>query len=153
MTKQPNQFAAGLRHALDIARDRRDQAERVAAMVRAEGHHTSRLNAGIYQLNELIDTLSDQLLDAGGFLGDKPEPDEGELRAFILDRNGDILDAYEAHELDPDAYAERYADQSGFDLDEDGRIPDGCEDFSVKIATHADAVRCWTSKNYMMKGE
>ena len=54
MTKQPNQFAAGLRHALDIARDRRDQAERVAAMVRAEGHHTSRLNAGIYQLNELI---------------------------------------------------------------------------------------------------
>jgi hypothetical protein len=151
MTKQPNQFAAGLRHALDIARDRRDQAERVAAMVRAEGHHTSRLNAGIYQLNELIDTLSDQLLDAGGFLGIEDEPQE---RAYIIDRNGQVMASYDVDELDPDIYAEQFAAASGFDIsDDDGRIPDGCEDFSVRIAEAPDAVRCWTSRNYMMKGE
>ena len=73
--------------------------------------------------------------------------------AFILDRHGAVLAFYDLDELDPDIYAERFADESGFEIDEDGRIPDGCEDFSVKIAETPDAVRCWTSRNYMMKAE
>ena len=75
-----------------------------------------------------------------------------EERAFILDRNGAVMAFYELDELDPDQYAERFADASGFDIDEtDGLIPDGCEDFSVKISEAPDSVRCWTSRNYMMK--
>lgn len=79
------------------------------------------------------------------------QPDE---RAYIIDRNGEVLASYAVDELDPDIYAEQYADAAGFDIDETGgAIPDGCEDFSVKIAETPDAVRCWTSKNYMMKAE
>lgn len=76
-----------------------------------------------------------------------------EEKAFILDRNGAVMAFYDVDELDPDRYAELFADQAGFEIDEDGRIPDGCEDFSVKIAETPDSVRCWTSKNYMMKAE
>ena len=68
---QPNDFAAGLRRALDIVRDRRDLLQRIADM--ADGQIGGKTGGGLYQLNELIDTLSDQLLDAGGFLGDAPE--------------------------------------------------------------------------------
>ena len=79
------------------------------------------------------------------------QPDE---RAYIIDRNGAVMAFYDVDELDPDLYAERYAQEQGFDIDETGgAIPDGCEDFSVKIAETPDAVRCWTSRNYMMKAE
>lgn len=72
---QPNAFAAGLRKALDIVKDRRDMLQQIATMY--EGGRISGADAGsLYQLNQLIDTLSDQLLDAGGFLGDEPEGDE-----------------------------------------------------------------------------
>lgn len=76
---QPNAFAAGLRRALDIVRDRRDLLQRIADM--ADGQIGGKTGGGLYQLNELIDTLSDRLLDAGGFLGDAPEPEE--MRATV----------------------------------------------------------------------
>ena len=79
------------------------------------------------------------------------QPDE---RAYIIDRNGEVLASYAVDELDPDIYAEQYADAAGFDIDEtDGAIPDGCEDFSVKISEAPDSVRCWTARNYMIKAE
>ena len=79
------------------------------------------------------------------------QPDE---RAYIIDRNGEVLASYAVDELDPDIYAEQYADAFGFELDDsDGLIPDGAEDFSVKISEAPDSVRCWTSRNYMMKAE
>ena len=144
--QQPNTFAAGLRRALDIVRDNRDNAQRMKEMDAGKW-----VTGGLYQLDKLVDILSDQLLDAGGFLGDAPEPEE---HAFILDRNGAVMAVYEVDELDPDLYAERFADQLGFEIDDsDGLIPDGCEDFSVRIAETPDAARCWTSRNYMMKGE
>ena len=63
------------------------------------------------------------------------QPDE---RAYIIDRNGEVLASYAVDELDPDIYAEQYAQEMGFDIDySDGLIPDGCEDFSVKIAEAA----------------
>lgn len=143
---QPNERATGLRIALDIVRDNRDNAQRMKEMDAGKW-----VTGGLYQLDKLVDILSDQLLDAGGFLGDAPEPEE---KAFILDRNGAVMAFYDVDELDPDLYAERFADQSGFEIDDsDGLIPDGCEDFSVRIAETPDAVRCWTSRNYMMKGE
>ena len=149
MTKQPNERAAALRLALDLVREQDELRARVAAGL--PEYHRDKYRCAAHYLANLADTLSDQLLDAGGFLGDEPEPEE---RAFILDRNGAVMAFYELDELDPDQYAERFADASGFDIDEGaGIIPDGCEDFSVKIAETPDAVRCWTSKNYMMKAE
>ena len=143
---QPNAFCAGIRRALDIVRDNRDNALRMKEIDAGKW-----VTGGLYQLDKLIDILSDQLVDAGGFLGDAPEPEE---RAFVLDRNGAVMAVYQVDELDPDQYAERFADESGFEIDEsDGLIPDGCEDFSVRIAETPDAVRCWTSRNYMMKAE
>ena len=145
---QPNERAVGLRIALDMARTRRAIAGKMNGVC---GDLDAFANGGVYQLNQLIDALQDQLLEAGGFLGDAPEPEE---KAFILDRNGAVMAFYDVDELDPDLYAERYAQEQGFDIDETGgAIPDGCEDFSVKIAETPDAVRCWTSKNYMMKAE
>ena len=74
-------------------------------------------------------------------------------RAYVIDRNGEVLASYAVDELDPNIYAEQFANEQGFDIDEaDGTIPDGCEDFSVKIAERADSVRCWTSRNYMIAG-
>ena len=143
---QPNAFCAGIRRALDIVRDNRDNALRMKEIDAGKW-----VTGGLYQLDKIIDILSDQLVDAGGFLGDAPEPEE---RAFVLDRNGAVMAVYQVDELDPDQYAERFADESGFEIDEsDGLIPDGGEDFSVRIAETPDAVRCWTSKNYMMKAE
>lgn len=70
--QQPNPMAAGLRKALDIVKENRDTAERLAAM----GGNTEGWDGGsLYQLCKLIDTLQDQLLDAGGFIGDAPEPE------------------------------------------------------------------------------
>lgn len=143
---QPNAFCAGLRRALDIVRDNRDNAQRMKEIDAGKW-----VTGGLYQLDKLLDILSDQLLDAGGFLGDAPEPEE---KAFILDRNGAVMAVYDLGELDPDLYAERFADAGCFEIDNsDGLIPDGCEDFSVRIAETPDAVCCWTSRNYMMKGE
>ena len=147
MTPQPNQYAAGLRRAVDLLKEQQRNLSRAAGFSEPDPWTGGRL----YQLGQVIDTLSDQLIDAGGFLGDAPEPEE---RAFIIDRNGQVLEYYEVDELDPDIYAEQYAQETGFELDDsDGLIPDGCEDFSVKIAEAADSVRCWTSRNYMIKGE
>ena len=144
---QPNPFAAGLRRALDLATERRDNQLR---MLKLNTEADPWGAGGLYQLNQLIDILQDQLVDAGGFLGDEPEP---EGRAFIIDRNGELLASYAVDELDPDIYAEQFANEQGFDIDEaDGMIPDGGEDFSVKIAERADSLRCWTSRNYMIAG-
>ena len=91
---QPNAFCAGLRRALDIVRDNRDNAQRMKEIDAGKW-----VTGGLYQLNKLVDILSDQLLDAGGFLGDAPEPEE---KAFILDRNGAVMAVYDLNELDPD---------------------------------------------------
>ena len=148
MTPQPNQYASGLRRAIDLLKEQQRNLSRAAALSAEADPWTG---GRLYQLGQVIDTLSDQLIDAGGFLGDAPEPEE---RAFIIDRNGQVLEYYEVDELDPDIYAEQYAQEMGFDIDySDGLIPDGCEDFSVKIAEAADSVRCWSSRNYMIKGE
>lgn len=73
------------------------------------------------------------------------------MQAFILDSNGAVMSYYDADVLDCDMYAERYAIESGFNIAEsDGIIPDGCEDFSVKLAESPDSVCCWNSCNYMM---
>ena len=147
--QQPNAFCAGLRKALDIVRDQDELRANVAAMLPRSEQHAYRCAA--HYLANVLDAIADQLVDAGGFLGDAPEPEE---RAFVLDRNGAVMAVYQVDELDPDQYAERFADESGFEIDEsDGLIPDGGEDFSVRIAETPDAVRCWTSRNYMMKAE
>ena len=79
---QPNAFAAGLRRALDFATERRDKLADFAQLLQQKnGQENAGATAGLYQLNELIDTLADQLLDAGGFLGDAPEPEE--MRATV----------------------------------------------------------------------
>lgn len=75
--QQPNAFAAGLRKALDFANERRDNAKRLAEM---GGNIEGWDGGGLFQLDQLIDTLQDQLLEAGGFLGDAPEP---ETRATV----------------------------------------------------------------------
>ena len=108
-------------------------------------HDVIRDNLTEEQAAEALELVADIVADTTA------EPEE---RAYIIDRNGELLASYAVDELDPDIYAEQYADAAGFDIDEtDGLIPDGCEDFSVKIAESADSVRCWTSRNYMMKGE
>ena len=147
--QQPNERAAALRFALDLVRAEDEMRARVAAGV--PEYHRDKYRCAAHYLANLSDALADQLIDAGGFLGDAPEPEE---RAFIIDRNGETLAHYAVDELDPDIYAEQYAQEMGFDIDySDGLIPDGGEDFSVKIAEAADSVRCWSSRNYMMKGE
>ena len=74
---QPNAFCAGLRRALDLAIDRRDLLQRIADIEKDRGERMGgKTGGGLYQLNELIDTLRDQLLDAGGFLGDRPDAQE-----------------------------------------------------------------------------
>ena len=67
---QPNAFCAGLRKALDLATERRDNQLR---MLKLNTEADPWGAGGLYQLKRLIDTLADQLLDAGGFLGDAPE--------------------------------------------------------------------------------
>lgn len=80
------------------------------------------------------------------------DQDEPQERAYIMDVNGAVMADYAVDELDPDIYAEQFARDQGFEIDEtDGAIPDGCEDFSVKISEAPDSVRCWTFRNYMMK--
>ena len=148
---QPNDFAAGLRRALDLVKERHDHFAAHARLAGIE-HYAGEL----YACNGLIDTLSDQLIDAGGFLGDEPEPEENDLTAYIISGGGEVLAYYLLQDNDPldaDHFAQHYATMAGFELDTDcGLIPDGCEDFSVKIASEPDSVRCWTSCNYMMKG-
>ena len=146
---QPNAFCAGLRRALDIVRDQDELRAKVFEGI-TDPFRVRESQCAAHYMANILDALADQLLDAGGFLGDAPEPEE---RAFILDRNGEVMAVYEVDELDPDQYAERFANDSGFEIDKDGLIPDGCEDFSVRIAETPDAVRCWTSRNYMTKGE
>jgi len=56
--------------------------------------------------------------------------------------------------LDPDHWADVYANSMGIDLSSDGEVPDGCEDFSVVITEDPDNTAvCWKSKNYMIAGE
>ena len=156
MTKQPNERAAALRMALDML-DKLDADLRAREAAKPDesdidiGFRRGLLFARLLVGDVVVDGLQDQLLDAGGFLGDEPEPPEE--RAFILDRNGAVLAFYYLDGLDPDEYAELYADAAGLEIDQDGLVPDGCEDFSVKIAETPDAVRCWTSRNYMIKAE
>lgn len=80
------------------------------------------------------------------------------INAIIYDRHGDEqariplgLD----DTLDPDWYADKYANAMGIELSlDDGHIPDGCEDFSVVITEDPDnRAVCWTSKNYIIVGE
>lgn len=71
MKQQPNAFCAGLRKALDLATERRDNLSR---QIKLNTEADPWGAGGLYQLNQLIDTLQDQLLEAGGFIGDAPEP-------------------------------------------------------------------------------
>jgi len=153
---QPNERAAALRLALDIVNERIAKVRRWGDAAEADGEETRTHAFAVYNLNEITDTLSDQLIEAGGFLGDEPEPEENDLTAYIISGGGEVLAYYLLQDNDPldaDHYAQHYATMAGFEIDTDcGLIPDGCEDFSVKIAREPDSVRCWTSCNYMMKG-
>ncbi len=71
--QQPNPTAAGLRLALDLANERHARLNRQVALNCSADPWAG---GGLYQLCQLIDTLQDQLLEAGGFLGDAPEPEE-----------------------------------------------------------------------------
>lgn len=147
---QPNAFAAGLRRALDIVRDQDELRAKVFEGI-ADPLRVRESQCAAHYMANILDALADQLLDAGGFLGDAPEPEE---RAYIMDGNGAVMASYTVDELDPDIYAEQFARDQGFEIDEtDGAIPDGGEDFSVKIAEAPNSVRCWTSRNYMIKAE
>jgi hypothetical protein len=79
------------------------------------------------------------------------------MYALILDRFGNeetriVLGDIDT--LDPDWYADKYADAMGIELSfDDGVIPDGCEDFSVVITEDPDnSAVCWKSKNYLIVG-
>ena len=152
---QPNERAAALRLALDIVRDQDELRSRVFAGI-TDPLRIREGQCAAHYLANLMDTLSDQLLDAGGFLGDEPEPEENDLTAYIISGGGEVLAYYLLQDNDPldaDHFAQHYATMAGFELDTDcGLIPDGCEDFSVKISNAPDDLRCWTSCNYMMKG-
>jgi len=83
--------------------------------------------------------------------------EEGEqMYAVVRDRNGVEQVRFNLSStalLDPDIYAERYATICGFDIAKpDGRIPDGCEDFSVAITKDpANTAVVWSSCNYMIE--
>jgi hypothetical protein len=70
--QQPNAFCAGLRKALDLANERHAGLNRQVNLACSADPWAG---GGLYQLCQLIDTLQDQLLEAGGFLGDAPEPE------------------------------------------------------------------------------
>ena len=57
--------------------------------------------------------------------------------------------------LDCDHFAERFSNLIGYELEgeTEGRIPDGCEDYSITITDDPEGVRCWSSANYMVKAE
>jgi hypothetical protein len=152
---QPNERAAALRLALDIVNERIAKVRRWGDAAEADGEETLTHAFAVYNLNEITDTLSDQLIEAGGFLGDEPEPEDVYF-AFIIDRQGEILAKRligDGDSMEPDDYANHYAQMCGFDLDRSGLIPDGCEDFSVRIAIEADCPRAWDARNYAFKGE
>ena len=84
---------------------------------------------------------------------------ENQTYAIVSDRHGHEEARYLLADddlLDPDFYAAKWADSVGveFDTEENGLIPDGGEDFSVVITENPDNPSiCWTSANYMIKGE
>jgi hypothetical protein len=81
------------------------------------------------------------------------------MYAIIYNRDGAEqwrLELNETATLDPDAYARIFAGLYGIELEGEepgAAIPDGGEDFSVVIQEEPGAVRCWTSANYMVRGE
>ena len=87
----------------------------------------------------------------------QPPSKENTMYALIKDGFGNeetrILLA-DNDTLDPDHWADVYANSMGIDLSSDGEVPDGCEDFSVVITEDPDNTAvCWKSKNYMIAGE
>ncbi len=148
--QQPNAFCAGLRKALDIVRDQDELRANVAAMLPRSEQHAYRCAA--HYLANVLDAIADQLVDAGGFLGDAPEPEE---RAFVLDRNGAVMAVYQVDELDPDQYAERFADESGFEIDDsDGYIPNCSGDIRVEFRPDKDnPCHIWSGESFYFKAE
>lgn len=78
--------------------------------------------------------------------------------AIFRDRDGHEIDRYMLagdDVMDCDTYAAKFADGLGIELQDEtfGRIPDGCEDYSVTITDNPHGPRCWSSANYMTKPE
>ena len=133
---QPNAFAAGLRRALDIVRLREEVLRRDAEAVRKSAGACTESVAreqAAYAVGELIDALSDQLLDAGGFLGDAPEPEE--MRATV--RGWTVC----YNEADSYAWFERDSDGTGGGLWFDNGALVDYDGVACLPAAVADAVR------------
>jgi hypothetical protein len=81
------------------------------------------------------------------------------MYAVVRDRHGEEQQRFDVPDvgaLDCDIYAAIFADECGFTLEgEDrGRIPDGCEDYSVTLCEDPNnRAHCWSSANYMVVGE
>lgn len=107
------------------------------AYLKADSHNAPRLVAAFPELFEKF----------------KPQP---RMLAILKDRNGTEVDRITLDDNDPldcDRFASRFAATWGFELDEDGIIPDGSEDYSVTLTDDPDGVRCWESANYMIVQE
>ncbi len=83
----------------------------------------------------------------------KPEP---RMLAILKDRHGTEVDRITLEDSDPmdcDHFANRFAESLGFELDADGIVPDGTEDYSVTLTDDPTGVRSWKSANYMIAEE
>ena len=129
---QPNAFAAGLRRALDIVRDQDELRAKVFEGI-ADPLRVRESQCAAHYMANILDALADQLLDAGGFLGDAPEPEE--MRATV--RGWTVCYT----EADSYAWFERDSDGTGGGLWFDSGALADYDGVSCLPAAVADAVR------------
>lgn len=129
---QPNAFAAGLRRALDIVRDQDELRARVFEGI-ADPLRVRESQCAAHYMANILDALADQLLDAGGFLGDAPEPEE--MRATV--RGWTVC----YNEADSYAWFERDSDGTGGGLWFDNGALVDYDGVACLPAAVADAVR------------
>ena len=114
------------------------------------------------QLQTLLSVLNNEIIaicqTAAADRYEAEHGDEPPTYAIFRDRDGHEIDRYMLagdDVMDCDHYAAKFADGLEIELQDEtfGRIPDGCEDYSVTITDNPHGPRCWSSANYMTKPE
>jgi hypothetical protein len=123
-----------------------------------DGHAISYCTGRNYEAGRYITLLTAQGWNPEPFWREIEKAAEPPTFAILRYRSGREVDRIMLTDSDPldcDHFAERFSKTLGYELEgeTEGRIPDGCEDYSITITDDPEGVRCWSSANYMLKPE
>jgi hypothetical protein len=128
--------------------------------ITARAHRAATLDELKAAIQDYTRTMNNAIIEACDTAAAERQEIEKEppMLAILRYRSGREVDRITLNDSDPldcNHFAERFSKTLGYELEgeTEGRIPDGCEDYSVTITDDPEGVRCWASANYMLKAE